>query len=396
VRALGGAVLVLVIVLELIACSLLLMGSPAAACIGDCNRDGSVRVDEVVACVEIGLGRLATVVCPALDDDASGEVSIAELVGAVNSLLDGCPGTPTPAPTVTPTPTHTPTLTDTPTATPTPTINLPPVLPTPFVFRTFPGFALALPLLVGDPNGDAVTCYADFLPGGATIDAAGRLRWTPAAHQTGPFYVPYACADDAMPSAAAEGQVTLKVQPPDPCGMPDCDPASGCTVTLPPLAQSCCVAEPSERVAEPEAVCPQGRVVFSGRNQRGFGRLQNCDRLRIINFKQSGALLRYNVEGRCFKTTGTNRVTIRTRLETAERVAVNDVDAEVFLDPGDNGFDRFFSLSFPIDGGTPFFDLDGAEAHLTVTFTDVDGAVATNTTRVVLTFDALPDLPEVE
>jgi Putative Ig domain len=375
----------------------LLLAAPsyAAACIGDCNGDGRVQVDELVVCVDIGLGGRAATECPTLDDDENGDVSISELVGAVTSMLEGCPTTPTP--TTTPTTTETPTVTSTPSVTPTPTVNLPPVLPTPFVYRTFPGFDIGLPLLVGDPNGDTVTCTADVLPAGATIDAtSGRLQWIPSADQLGPFYVPYTCADDAIPSETAQGEVTLKVQPPDLCAMPDCDPALGCTVPLPPLSQNCCEAEPTVHVAEPEADCPQGRVVFSGRNQRGFGRLQNCDRLRVLNFQQTGAVLRFNIETRCFNFQGVNPVTIRTRLETATRVAVNDVDAEVLLDLDGSGYGRFYSLALPIDGGGPFFDLDGAEADLTVTITDVDGAVASNTTRVALTFDALPDLPEVE
>jgi hypothetical protein len=378
---------------------LLTAASPAAGCIGDCDGDGRVRVDEVVAWVDIGLGRLPMTACTMLDGDAKGGISISDLVEAVSALLYGCPGTPTATPTLTATSTSTPTATETPTPTPsaTPTINLPPVLPTPFVYRTFPGFDIGFPLFAEEPNGDVVTCSAETLPAGAAIDAkSGRFEWAPSADQLGPFYVPYACSDDASPPASAHGEITLKVEPNDTCGVPQCDPAMGCSVTLPPFDQACCVAEPTVRVAEPQADCPQGRVVFSGRNQRGFGRLQNCDRLRIINFAQTGAVLRYNVEGRCFYTQGVNRVTIRTRLETATRVAVNDVDAEVFLDPDGNGFDRYYGLALPIEGGTPFFDLDNAEAHLTVTITDVDGAVATNTTRVVLTFDSLPDLPDVE
>lgn len=377
---------------SLAACLLLLAtASPAAACVGDCSGDGRVTVDEVVLGLDIGLGRRSTTACSRIDADEDGAVSISELTRAVASLLEGCPGTPT----STPTDTHTATPTDTPTATPTPTANLPPVLTAPFVYRTFPGFDVALPLFVEDPEGDMVTCTADALPDGAGIDpSSGEFRWTPSGKQLGPIYVPYTCADGAEPSASATGELTLKVQPPDPCGTPICDPATGCTVLLPPLDQTCCAAEPTVRVAEPQVDCPQGRIVFSGRNQRGFGRLQNCDQLRIINFNQTGAVLQYNIEGRCFKTEGVHRVTIRTRLETATRLAVNDVDALVYLDPDASGFDRFYALSLPIEGGGPFQKLGGAEANLTVTITDDDGATASNTTRVVLTFDALPDLPE--
>jgi hypothetical protein len=40
------------------------------------------------------------------------------------------------------------------------------------------------------------------------------------------------------------------------------------------------------RVAEPQAGCPEGRVLFVGQNtsETIFGRMQNCDILHVTNF----------------------------------------------------------------------------------------------------------------
>ena len=65
--------------------------TPAApACIGDCNGDGEVTVNELITGVNIALGNSPISACPAFDGDGDGEVSIAELIGAVNAALGGC------------------------------------------------------------------------------------------------------------------------------------------------------------------------------------------------------------------------------------------------------------------------------------------------------------------
>ena len=75
-----------------LAFALLLAASPAPAqsCPGDCNRDLTVTVDELVFGAGIALNKHDPVDCSALDRDANG-VSIADLVGAVDAALDGCP-----------------------------------------------------------------------------------------------------------------------------------------------------------------------------------------------------------------------------------------------------------------------------------------------------------------
>ena len=70
-----------------------LLAAPAAAqtCIGDCDGDGAVVVNELVLGVNIALGSQALSVCPVFHCDGSEAVEIYELVGAVGYALAGCP-----------------------------------------------------------------------------------------------------------------------------------------------------------------------------------------------------------------------------------------------------------------------------------------------------------------
>ena len=62
-------------------------------CAGDCNRDGAIGIDELVAAVNEALGRSRSDACPSFDQDGDGMVSIAEIVSLVVSALQGCPAT---------------------------------------------------------------------------------------------------------------------------------------------------------------------------------------------------------------------------------------------------------------------------------------------------------------
>lgn len=66
------------------------LGGPFGGCVGDCNGDGVVSINELIVGVNIALGRRPVADCPAFDRDANGAVSIAELVAAVNNALSGC------------------------------------------------------------------------------------------------------------------------------------------------------------------------------------------------------------------------------------------------------------------------------------------------------------------
>lgn len=64
--------------------------SEPQACVGDCNEDYEVTVDEIVRGVSIALGDTAADQCRALDANGDGEVTVDELVRAIQSALDGC------------------------------------------------------------------------------------------------------------------------------------------------------------------------------------------------------------------------------------------------------------------------------------------------------------------
>src|SRR6478672_3959942 len=88
------------------------IGAPASAqCVGDCDDDGVVAINELILGVNIALGTQPANACAAFQDD-NGMVSIAQLIKGVNNALGSCPamGTPTATPSAgTPMATQTPT-----------------------------------------------------------------------------------------------------------------------------------------------------------------------------------------------------------------------------------------------------------------------------------------------
>src|SRR5262245_36518139 len=89
-------------------------GKPAIGqtCVGDCDDDGEVEINELISGVNILVGALGISACSSLDN-GQGEVTVDRLIAAVNNALCGCEGCSS-SPTATPTPTGT-------TVTPTPT-----------------------------------------------------------------------------------------------------------------------------------------------------------------------------------------------------------------------------------------------------------------------------------
>lgn len=61
--------------------------------VGDCDRSREVTIDELVLGVRIVLGEASLSTCPAFDADRDGEVSIHEVIRAVNCALMGCSST---------------------------------------------------------------------------------------------------------------------------------------------------------------------------------------------------------------------------------------------------------------------------------------------------------------
>jgi hypothetical protein len=68
------------------------MPSPTSPsmCAGDCDRNGTVSVAELVSAVNIALGTAPVTGCSACDTNGDGMVSVGELVSAVNRALNGC------------------------------------------------------------------------------------------------------------------------------------------------------------------------------------------------------------------------------------------------------------------------------------------------------------------
>ena len=60
------------------------------ACVGDCNGDGSVAINELIGGVNIALGNAPVDSCPSFDRNGNGSVSIDELIAAVNVAQTGC------------------------------------------------------------------------------------------------------------------------------------------------------------------------------------------------------------------------------------------------------------------------------------------------------------------
>src|SRR5262245_50042513 len=59
-------------------------------CVGDCDGNGSITVEELVRGVGMVLDRVPVSECPSFDDDMDGTVSVAELVRSVSRLIEGC------------------------------------------------------------------------------------------------------------------------------------------------------------------------------------------------------------------------------------------------------------------------------------------------------------------
>jgi WD40 repeat protein len=61
-----------------------------SSCLGDCNADGQVTVDELLIGLDMALGSFEDPSCGAFDRNRDNGVSIDEVVGAVGSALTGC------------------------------------------------------------------------------------------------------------------------------------------------------------------------------------------------------------------------------------------------------------------------------------------------------------------
>ncbi|MFI5397805.1 MAG: FG-GAP repeat domain-containing protein [Candidatus Binatia bacterium] len=64
--------------------------APPAVCVGDCNGDGAVTVDEILTMVNIDLGSVPISACTAGVANGDQVITVAEILTAVNNALNGC------------------------------------------------------------------------------------------------------------------------------------------------------------------------------------------------------------------------------------------------------------------------------------------------------------------
>jgi hypothetical protein len=64
--------------------------TPSDSCPGDCDGDGQVSIGELITAVNIALGLRDIGDCGAANTNGDNGISISELIGAVNSALEGC------------------------------------------------------------------------------------------------------------------------------------------------------------------------------------------------------------------------------------------------------------------------------------------------------------------
>jgi hypothetical protein len=183
----------------------------AAPCVGDCDLDGAVTVNELIRGVNIALGTVGVDSCPPFDRDNSATVSVDEIVAAVQNALVGCPrdmtpspsgGTPTAAPTSTPTMVAIPTATNTqvvaPTATPTRTPSL---LPT--------ATATAQPTVPSTPNFVVRGKVLQAASGGGGVSGAGGADVTGSIDRNGDGLI--GAGESTKRTADSEGGYVLNL-----------------------------------------------------------------------------------------------------------------------------------------------------------------------------------------
>lgn len=374
-------------------CVVTLGGKVGASCVGDCNGDGTVTIDEIVRGVNLALGNASIAACPSFDRDRDGSVAVDEIIAAVNALLSGCEGggTPTASPSSSVTSSPTPTPTATPSFTATRRPNRAPTLAPAIWYRAYADFPIALPLGVSDPDGDLVHCTASNLPTGAELDdATWTIRWTPQVTDLGNHELLVECRDDAEPPATAVSQVVFTVYGSDACSIPACDPSTGCSRALASLEAPCCSGQAVVTPPVPNLPCPAGRMVWISEDiDGGFRPLSDCDLKYVRNNAQSSAEVRFKFRGRCFSLD--DRIVVSARMETRERTPVIDGRYRVQFYEAGQDLVESRSVPFEVLPPRPFFDMQDAEANLVVTLTDGQLQTHTQSLRLRLTFTPVPE-----
>jgi photosystem II stability/assembly factor-like uncharacterized protein len=60
-------------------------------CVGDCNEDGQVTIDELLVLINIALGSAPLSACPEGDQNCDGQITVDEVIIAQNNASNGCP-----------------------------------------------------------------------------------------------------------------------------------------------------------------------------------------------------------------------------------------------------------------------------------------------------------------
>lgn len=78
--------------------ALLMTSEPAARglCVGDCDGEGAVTIDELVLVLGMALSGASVDACRLADVDGDNAISVADMVTCVGSALNGCGPSPTP------------------------------------------------------------------------------------------------------------------------------------------------------------------------------------------------------------------------------------------------------------------------------------------------------------
>jgi hypothetical protein len=77
-------------VVTFLAALVLVFPADAQDCVGDCDGEDGVTVNELIIGVNIALGNQEVSACEAFDSDGDGRVTVSELVQGVNNALRGC------------------------------------------------------------------------------------------------------------------------------------------------------------------------------------------------------------------------------------------------------------------------------------------------------------------
>lgn len=89
-------------IIAIAALGILTIPAQSLACVGDCDGNGTVAINELILGVNMSLGTAPLSACAAFDANGDDEIGINELVTGVNNSTGTCPVAATPTPTATP------------------------------------------------------------------------------------------------------------------------------------------------------------------------------------------------------------------------------------------------------------------------------------------------------